>query len=172
MGRESLAVRIGQSPAVAAMLLQMHHELYARFWRWSEAHLDMAALHGSTSTVFGWRLSTLGDLRPRTLRNFPMQANGAEMLRLACCFATETGVRVCAPVHDALLIEAPMEALSEAILTTQTAMARASRLVLNGFELRSEAHPVVYPDRYHDKRGVAMWEHVQRLLESRGALKT
>jgi DNA polymerase I len=61
MGRDSLAVRIGQSPAVAAMLLQIHHELYAQFWRWSEAHLDMAALHGSTSTVFGWRLSTLGD---------------------------------------------------------------------------------------------------------------
>ena len=38
-----------------------------------------------------------------------MQANGAEMLRLACCFATERGVRVCAPVHDAILIEAPGE---------------------------------------------------------------
>ena len=36
-----------------------------------------------------------------------MQANGAEMLRLACCLATERGIEVCAPVHDAVLICAP-----------------------------------------------------------------
>jgi hypothetical protein len=40
--------------------------------------------------------------------NFPMQANGAEMLRLACCLAIERGLAVCAPVHDAILIEAPL----------------------------------------------------------------
>ena len=26
-----------------------------------------------------------------------MQANGAEILRLACCYMTEAGIRVCAP---------------------------------------------------------------------------
>ena len=36
-----------------------------------------------------------------------MQANGAEMLRLACCLAIERGVKVCAPVHDAILIDRP-----------------------------------------------------------------
>jgi len=58
-------------------------------------------------TVFGWTIHTGAKVNPRSLRNFPMQGNGAEMLRLACCFATEQGIRVCAPVHDALLIEAP-----------------------------------------------------------------
>ena len=62
---------------------------------------------GYLSTVFGWTLRTENTLRSTSLRNFPMQANGAEMLRLACCLATERGVGVCAPVHDALLVEAP-----------------------------------------------------------------
>jgi hypothetical protein len=31
----------------------------------------------------------------------------AGKLRLACCEATEKGIGVCCPVHDALLIEAP-----------------------------------------------------------------
>jgi DNA polymerase-1 len=36
-----------------------------------------------------------------------MQANGAEMLRMACCLGTEQGIEICAPVHDAVLICAP-----------------------------------------------------------------
>ena len=48
-----------------------------------------------------------------SLRNFPMQANGAEMLRLACCLATERGIEVCAPVHDAVLICAPLDRLED-----------------------------------------------------------
>ncbi len=47
------------------------------------------------------------DANPRSLRNFPCQANGAEMLRLACCLATERGVNVVAPVHDASIVEGP-----------------------------------------------------------------
>jgi hypothetical protein len=35
------------------------------------------------------------------------------MLRLACCLATERGVRVAAPIHDALLVEAPIEDLDD-----------------------------------------------------------
>ena len=36
-----------------------------------------------------------------------MQANAAEMLRIACLLIAEHGVQLCAPVHDAILIEAP-----------------------------------------------------------------
>jgi DNA polymerase I len=93
-----------------------------------------------------------------------MQANGAEMLRLACCLVTEAGVRVCAPVHDAILIEAPLDSLDEAIATTQELMAKASRIVLDGFELRSDAKAFRYPERYSDTRGIEMWETVQRVL--------
>ena len=64
-------------------------------------------------TVFGWRVHVGPDANPRSLRNFPMQANGAEMLRLACCLATERGIEVCAPVHDALLICAPLDRLTQ-----------------------------------------------------------
>ena len=40
-----------------------------------------------------------------------MQANGAEMMRLAAIAATEAGIEVCAPVHDAFLIAAPLSRL-------------------------------------------------------------
>jgi integrase len=37
------------------------------------------------------------------------------MLRLACCLATERGIEVCAPVHDAVLICAPLDRLEAEI---------------------------------------------------------
>ena len=97
-----------------------------------------------------------------------MQANGTEMLRIACIFATEAGIRVCAPVHDAILIEAPLSELDEAVATTQELMARASVEVLDGFALRSDAKVVKYPERYMDELGEKMWNHVWRLLNELG----
>ncbi len=43
-------------------------------------------------------------------------------------------------------------------------MAEASRVVLSGFELRSDAKIVRYPDRYTDPRGEKMWETVVAIL--------
>lgn len=93
-----------------------------------------------------------------------MQANGAEMLRIASILLTEAGIRVCAPVHDAVLIEAPLDELDGAILTTQSLMRKASRVVLDGFELGSDVNEVRYPHRYMDKRGVVMWTKVMDLI--------
>jgi DNA polymerase I len=104
MEAESLAFRIGQPPIVARNLLRAHRETYRRFWAWSDGAVNFAMLTGSLHTVFGWHVHVEEKANPRSLRNFPMQANGAEMLRLACCLATERGIEVCAPVHDAVLI--------------------------------------------------------------------
>ena len=103
-------------------------------------------------------------LNPRSLRNFPMQANGAEMLRIACCLATERGIEVCAPVHDAVLICAPLDRLEADIAATRAAMAEASRIVLAGFELNTDVKIVRWPDRYMDPRGVEMWNRVCGLV--------
>jgi len=103
-------------------------------------------------------------VKANTVLNYPMQANGAEMLRLACCYATEAGVSVCGPVHDALLIEAKLEDLEEAIAITQQAMSDASSVVLAGFRLRTEVNRILCPERYQDPRGKKVWDMVQGIL--------
>ena len=60
---------------------------------------------GRLKSVFGWEIKVSKDSNPRSLRNFPMQANGAEMMRIAMILLTEDSIRVSAPVHDAFLIE-------------------------------------------------------------------
>jgi DNA polymerase I len=164
MGDKTLAQRIGQSTAHARELLRLHRETFPVFHRWSDRAVDYAILRGSISASFGWTLLVEPNCNPRTIRNFPMQGNGSEMLRLACCLATERGTRVCAPVHDALLIEARLEDLPDAVAATQEAMAEASALVLGGFRLRSDAEVFRYPDRFEDERGRTMWKTISKIL--------
>lgn len=164
MGEEGLARRIGKSLAHARELLQMHRKTYRRFWKWSDDALQYAMIHNSLYTTFGWTIHGGPDTNPRTLRNFLMQGNGAEMLRLACCLATERGIAVCAPVHDAVLIEAPLDGIDHAVLEAQEAMADASAVVLDGFRLRTDARVIRYPDCLVEERGMHMWKLVWETL--------
>jgi DNA polymerase I len=121
-------------------------------------------LAGELHTAFGWHIHVGENPNPRSLRNFLMQGNGSELLRLACCLATERGIEICAPVHDAVLICAPLNRLESDIAKMRAAMAEASRIVLDGIELGTDVHIVRYPDRYMDPRGVAMWDQVVSLI--------
>jgi DNA polymerase family A len=167
MEAESLTLRIAQPPIVARDLLRAHRQTYRRFWEWSDAAVDQAMLVGVIHTVFGWPVRVSNRSNPRSLRNFPMQANGAEMLRIACCLTTEHGIEVCAPIHDAVLICAPLDRLDEDITAMRAAMAEASRFVLAGFELTTDVKIVHWPDRYSDPRGAEMWKRVCSLVTAR-----
>jgi len=174
IGARSLALRLGITELQARDLLRLHRRTYPVFWAWSDRVVDHATLSGHLHTVLGWRLAVRGRFdgpsgswqppNPRSLRNFPMQANGAEILRLACIAATEAGIEVVAPVHDALLIEAPTEAIDEAAARTAQVMELAAAAVLGGVRLRTDALFIHHPDRLVDPAGRDMWLRVQRLL--------
>jgi DNA polymerase-1 len=100
MEERTLGQRTGLTPIEARDILRAHREAYPKFWRWSDAAVDHAMLHGSLHTVFGWPIHVGEDPNPRSLRNFCLQGNASEMLRLAACFATERGVEVGAPIHE------------------------------------------------------------------------
>ena len=156
--------------AAATELLAIHRRTYPKFWQWSQAAVDRAMLTGQIQTVFGWplRVGPQGgggrpSANPRALANFPVQGNAAEMLRLACCLLVERGVHVCAPIHDALLIEGPSSEIDAVVADTQAAMAEASQLVLAGFEVGVDAKIVRSPARYVDEAGAEFWNTVTRL---------
>jgi hypothetical protein len=117
------------------------------------------------TTAYGWRLNVTNNTRPTALRNFPMQSHGAEMLRIACCLATERGISVCAPVHDALLIEAPIDLIDDAVASTRGVMVEAAAAVLGpDVWIDTDVSIVKYPNRYSDPRGQVMWDRVMSLL--------
>ena len=164
MGEETLAERIGKPRIVARELIRAHQQRYRKFWDMADNAIAIIMDHRPIQTVGGWPLQVCSDPNPNSVMNFPMQANGAEMLRLACSMATERGIEVHAPVHDAVLIGSSIEKIERDTKVMQEIMEEASRAVLGGFNIPTEAKIVRYPDRYMDKRGVVMWDRVMRLL--------
>lgn len=172
MGADSLAMRINSTVREARHLLSMHRDTYNKFWSWSDSLLDSTMLSGYCRTVFGWSVQVPTFANARSLANFPMQANGSEMLRLACMMMAAKGIKVCAPIHDAILIEGDANEIEFLVETAQTLMEEASATVLDGFRLRSDAKIVKYPERYMDEGGVDMWQSIISILERHEHLRT
>jgi hypothetical protein len=86
-------------------------------------------------------------------------------------FATDDGITVHAPVHDALLVGAPEVEIEDTVTRARQHMINASRLVL-GVDLKVPIPTIIHhPDRMRDPRGAAVWDTMlQRLnaLESGG----
>jgi DNA polymerase I len=169
MAADSMAARAGIRPCEARELLRLHRDAYRRFWSWSEATVAAALLSGSMTSVFGWQRRIGREPNVRSIMNFPMQSGGAEMLRVAAIAATEAGLEVCCPIHDALLIAAPVERLDDDIATMQALMSRAGRAVTGGLDVRTEVKPIRWPGRFMDKRGAAMWDRIVGMLPATDA---
>jgi hypothetical protein len=172
---ETLAGRLGSSSFEAHELLNQHRELFAQYWRWSDDWVAHSLQTGVMQTAFGWECR-IGIVEPlvnaRSIRNWPIQATGADILRIACVLAVRHGIKLLAPVHDAVLIEAPIDRIEADVALMREIMRRAARIVLNAdtdgpHELRTDAKIIRYPDRYTDKRGEDIWAYVLRHLADR-----
>ena len=117
-------------------------------------------------TQFGWTLRLSSDPNPRTLFNFPMQGNGAEMLRLAAMRLCDAGVVPVMLVHDAVLLEVDNRQQIEA---AKEIMRGAGRDVCHGLDIGVDAdQTLVGGARYQDKRedSKRLWDTVMRTLEA------
>jgi DNA polymerase I len=170
MGARGLAACLDQAPIVARDLLQAHRRTYARFWRWSDHAVMYAMIHSEFQTVFGWPVHVGHVSNPRSLANYPMQANGAERCAWRRAWPPNA-IEICAPVHDAFLIMAPLDRIDHDIAAMRAAMAEASRVVLDGFELTTDVSITKYPNRYADPRGGVMWRKVMSELQQIGRIE-
>jgi DNA polymerase I len=176
-----LATQYGQKPAgmakrnglplwVAQDLYDKHKSIYARYWEWIDNEVLDAEVTGHADTLFGWRRPLSENAGPNSLMNFPIQAGCAEILRLATGYMLDAGIAVCACVHDAVLIEAPIGEIDEAAATCQECWRRASADYLGGFELEADAKIIRYPARWGDNKeedpeDIELWGRIQRLLD-------
>ena len=171
MQEETLAQRLGVSTFVAHEMLGQHRGLFAQYWAWAEDWVAYALDAGVMHTPLGWTCRTgITEFNARSIGNFPVQATGADILRIACVWAHRRGIRLCGSIHDAVLIEAPIDRIEADVALTQEIMRRASRVVLNTdpygpYELRTDATIIRHPDRFSDKRGRQIWADVLNLLE-------
>jgi len=167
MQKSTLATRLGVSDIEAYEMLQMHRGLFSQYWGWSDDWLHHSLTSGMMRTVYGWQCATgITEFNERSIRNWLIQSTCADIFRLAYVWGARHGLSQIAPVHDAVLIEAPEDRIEHDVALMQEILRRASRVIL-GIELRTDVKIIRYPDRFTDPRGTELWETVLKLLAER-----
>jgi hypothetical protein len=170
MGVRSLSRGLDRHPVVASSILAKHRRRYPIFWSWRADMVQGAMLDRRIESVFGWPLRISVSPNPRALYNFPMQAGGAEMLRLTAWRLCEAGIVPVMLVHDGILLE---ETDPERIAHAREVMLAAGRDVC-GFEIGVDLDKELKDGaRYRDKResSVRLWATMLDALRTAGALR-
>jgi DNA polymerase family A len=169
----TLATRLGVSDIEAHEMLLHHRGLFSQYWHWSDDWLQRVLNSGEMRTVYGWQCATgITEFNERSIRNWPIQSNCADLFRLAYVWGTRRGLTLVAPVHDAVLLEAPEDRIEQDVALMREIMRRASRVIFNPtadgtIELRTDVKIIRYPNRFTDPRGAELWATVLKLLAER-----
>jgi DNA polymerase I len=171
MSVPSLARGLNRHPIIASTIIERHKRTYPKFWAWRDDEVVGAMLEREIKSVFGWPLRISHSPNQRALFNFPMQSNGAEMLRLAAERMCDAGLVPSMLVHDGLLIETRS---AWQIDQAKEIMREAGREVCNGFEIGVDVdQKLEHGARFRDKRPIAgkMWEAMMTALQEVGAIE-
>ena len=87
------------------------------------------------------------------------------MMRSAAIKLAQNNIAVGAVIHDAFLVIAPEDQIEKVVKRTRELMAEASAEVLGGHPLKTDAEIFIYPERFPEPRGEAVWNMVQEFLE-------
>jgi hypothetical protein len=164
LGPRSLALRTGISIVEAAEILARLRARFRAFEAFARRALDRAGLDLEIGTPFSWYMQCPSGINSRTVRNFPIQSTGSEILHVLVVLAERRGLPIVAPVHDAVMVEADVVDADDVSAALDRAMRDASAVLLRGYELPTDAQIVRPGNHFIDKRGAPMWDTVTRLV--------
>lgn len=156
------ARKLGITEKEARELHQIHRRLFPVFWDWSERTVVTAMNRGMIKTRLGWRCLVPPESNERTWANWPMQAAGADIMRLTVMYLDREGADLLAPVHDGFLLSCHRQDLHKLHGIVDFSCGAAVEHALGDFKLRWTT--TVYEERFEDPDGLPLWETVQRLI--------
>lgn len=157
MGVNSVArdlKKYGYTFSESAGLLKRFKEKYSTYFAWNERVRSMAAWRGYIDTCMGWdrRFAHGVRVKSTSLANWPIQAEAAEILRNALIRLTNANLKVCAPVHDAFLIECTLPELEDQIRTARRCMIDAAAYIVGGkISVDHEVHTTNFKQEEDDQ---------------------
>jgi hypothetical protein len=158
-----IARRLAISVQQAEKLLDEHRALFPAFWSWSDRIVQRSYDNSLIKSSCGWRSKVPFSSNERTWRNWPMQATGADIMRLTITYLDRQNVRVLAPVHDGFLLTCRRNQLDDLRDAVGYACSTAVDQVLPGFPLRWE---ITLHDRgrFEDEDGRPLWDNLQAIM--------
>jgi hypothetical protein len=171
MGVPSLAKGLDRHPLIAAEIIGLYARRHPEFWRGRLEAVQTAMLRRRIESSYGWPLRISHSPNQRSLLNFPMQSDGAEMLREATVRLCDAGIVPIMLVHDGILFEeTDIRRIEEAIEIMRAVGYEICDGIDVGVDLdwSTPKHGL----RYRDKRPVAkkMWATIMDVLVSIGAI--
>jgi hypothetical protein len=150
--------------------VELHRRLQAKFpkfFAWSDKFAYRGLSAAPIWSRLGWRFWPRywkNDEPPdRTCRNFIIQGCGADILRVATIRAFEAGIRICALVHDSIVVEAAISDIDRTAEETYKIMIQATVDVI-GAPIPVDCKITRYPDRVHDDDGVDDFKLLMAML--------
>jgi hypothetical protein len=157
-----IARKLNITESAAESLVNDHRRLFSKFWCWSEDLVAGSFERGWIVTPCGWRSRVPRHSKPRTWQNWPMQAAGADLMRLTIIYLDQQNVQILAPVHDGFLLTCRRDEIDNLKEAVNDACRAAIDHVVPGFPLRWEFTP--YEERFEDPDGLPLWNKLRSLL--------
>ena len=141
-------LKIGCSMIKARHYLRLFKRIYRTYDTWINNKIKSAAISGRMTTVYGWqrylsgkaKIGKDGKLKSirNSLLNFPIQATGSEVLRMALIELNKNHFEVNAPVHDAFLISIPIHEFTKRLEEAKKIMVQAAERVVGPIRVGAE----------------------------------
>jgi DNA polymerase I len=144
----------------ASELIYKHKRLYEVYWNWVGAYVEEALINGVAYTASGWAMHVMPkrnskhpqrapEINLRAIGNFPVQGTGSDILRVACINLVRAGIRLAAPVHDAVFVRCKLSQVEWVRETATQIMINSAEEVLQcGVPIRVDCQVIAYPDHY------------------------
>jgi DNA polymerase I-like protein with 3'-5' exonuclease and polymerase domains len=144
----------------ASELIYKHRRLYPVYWNWVGAYVEEALISGVAYTASGWAKHVMPipnrkhperapEINLRSLGNFPVQGSGSDVLRATCINLYRAGIRVAAPVHDAVFVRCKISEIPEVEAKTRAIMIASAEEVLQcGVPIRVDSLRVLHPEHF------------------------
>ena len=128
-----LALKLGTPFYDAATIHKSIVEAYPTYHSWSEKWILKGMQRGYFKTMYGWNrhLTFRETTNPRSLKNWPIQSHGSEMIRHAMIAADDAGFEISMCVHDALVVHMDKKGCVEKIKLLVKLMGDASEKIIN-----------------------------------------
>lgn len=129
-----LSAKLGVSLAKATFIHSNILNAFKDYKFWIKGVKVNARRRGFFETKYGWKyhLNDESKVNPKRLSNYPIQANGGEVLRMAMIDVMEGGFdkNLSMIIHDALLLHIPRKNLAASVRKIKSLMEKAAEKVI------------------------------------------
>jgi hypothetical protein len=168
LSRWGLSRNTGCGVGEAEEMFRNLERIYERFFVMRDRMKLRAEIRGYMESGLGWRVPVNSETRTTFLYNFPIQSTGADILRAASTMMLDEGIKLCALVHDAVLIEDCIETVEQSVAIVQKCWHVASESILHGFPLDSDVEIVRYPGHFEPEGTKEFWRLLTDLCAKKG----